>query len=146
MLTMLQVKFIWPLNLFLLLVQQRNQKKKIFSRSNDNELFGSAIGSIQTLNYTFNDLVGFMQNVDLNMNHKLTEALNLGASYFFTTGKYDVINKTPKMASGQLPGRLLPVQAHRRRHHTELPEGGRRCDLRPRVRLRRLRRQERKAS
>jgi len=37
-----------------------------------------------------------LQNVDLNMNHKLTEALNLGASYFFTTGKYDVINKSPK--------------------------------------------------
>ncbi len=37
-----------------------------------------------------------LQNVDLNMNHKLTEALNLGASYFYTTGKYDVINKTPK--------------------------------------------------
>jgi predicted porin len=37
-----------------------------------------------------------LQNVDLNVNHKLTEALNLGASYFYTTGKYDVINKTPK--------------------------------------------------
>jgi hypothetical protein len=57
-----------------------------------------------------------LQNVDLNMNHKLTEALNLGASYFFT-GKYDTINKNAEMAPGQLPGRLLPVQAHRRRHH-----------------------------
>ena len=37
-----------------------------------------------------------LQNVDVNLNHKLTEALNLGASYFYTTGKYDVINKTPK--------------------------------------------------
>ncbi|WP_038498361.1 porin [Janthinobacterium agaricidamnosum] len=37
-----------------------------------------------------------LQNIDLNVNHRITEALNLGASYFFTTGKYDVINKEPK--------------------------------------------------
>ncbi len=35
-------------------------------------------------------------NLRVQNAHKLTEALNLGASYFFTTGKYDVINKTPK--------------------------------------------------
>lgn len=37
-----------------------------------------------------------LQNIDVNLNHKLTESLNLGASYFFTTGDYDVIDKKPK--------------------------------------------------
>lgn len=37
-----------------------------------------------------------LQNLDLNLNHRLTDALNLGASYFYTAGKYDVINTKPK--------------------------------------------------
>ena len=37
-----------------------------------------------------------LQNFDLNLVHHLTQALNLGASYFYTVGKYDVIDKTPK--------------------------------------------------
>lgn len=37
-----------------------------------------------------------LQNFDLNLVHHLTPVLNLGASYFYTTGKYDVINQTPK--------------------------------------------------
>ena len=40
--------------------------------SNDNELFGSAIGSIQTLNYTFNNLVGFTGVVNNNSSITLT--------------------------------------------------------------------------
>ena len=37
-----------------------------------------------------------LQNFDINLVHHLTPMLNLGASYFYTTGKYDVINQTPK--------------------------------------------------
>ncbi|MES2072319.1 MAG: porin [Pseudomonadota bacterium] len=37
-----------------------------------------------------------LQNFDLNLVHHYTPMLNLGASYFYTTGKYDVINLAPK--------------------------------------------------
>lgn len=37
-----------------------------------------------------------LQNFDLNLVHHLTPMLNLGASYFYTTGKYDVIDKKPR--------------------------------------------------
>jgi len=37
-----------------------------------------------------------LQNVDLNLVHHLTPSLNLGFSYMFTTGKYDVIDTRPK--------------------------------------------------
>ena len=37
-----------------------------------------------------------LQNLDLNLVHHMTPALNLGASYFYTVGKYDTINTNPK--------------------------------------------------
>jgi GBP family porin len=37
-----------------------------------------------------------LQNFDMNLTHHLTSALNLAASYMYTTGKYDVINTKPK--------------------------------------------------
>lgn len=37
-----------------------------------------------------------LQNFDINLVHHMTQALNLGASYFYTTGKYDTINTNPK--------------------------------------------------
>ncbi len=37
-----------------------------------------------------------LQNFDINLVHHYTPALNLGASYFYTTGKYDTINTNPK--------------------------------------------------
>jgi GBP family porin len=37
-----------------------------------------------------------LQNFDVNLVNHYTPALNLGASYFFTTGKYDTINTNPK--------------------------------------------------
>ena len=49
----------------------KKSEKEVFE-SNDNELFGSAIGSIQTLNYTFNDLVGFTGVVNNNSSITLT--------------------------------------------------------------------------
>lgn len=37
-----------------------------------------------------------LQNLDLNLVNHFTQALNLGASYFYTVGKYDTINTNPK--------------------------------------------------
>ncbi|EJN01802.1 outer membrane protein (porin) [Herbaspirillum sp. YR522] len=37
-----------------------------------------------------------LQNFDLNLVNHFTPALNLGASYFYTVGKYDTVNKKPK--------------------------------------------------
>ncbi len=37
-----------------------------------------------------------LQNFDINLVNHYTPALNLGASYFYTTGKYDTINTNPK--------------------------------------------------
>lgn len=55
-------------------------------------------GALYTnVNYHYLDNTALtLQNFDINLTHHLTGALNLAASYFYTTGKYDTINTNPK--------------------------------------------------